>query len=269
MVILQPNARAKGSSMTAPPDSPLPPQPEPSPATPAAAPGDHARRASLAPTLARMLREAGRATREALVQGARLRTFARHDLVAAQGDATLVIFVIAGHLGGWRSDAEGQQHMVRIAAPGALINVVALQRTPSVVDLVGLDDGLVALWPGDLVMTLARRDPGLGIDLLGLALAGAEGLLQRIDGMTFDSVTRRLARILWVERDLLFDPRRPLLSRPELADLAGATREMTGRVIRDFERRGLVGRIGRSGLVLLDSEGLRAEAGIGEHEPAR
>lgn len=216
-----------------------------------------------------MLRESGHATRGTLLRGARFRAFTRRDLVVAQDDATLVILVIAGHLGGWRSDAEGRQHMVRIAGPGTLINVVALHRAPSVVDLVGLDEGLVALWPGDLVMTLVRRDAGLGIDLLGLVLAGAEGLLQRIDRMTFDSVTRRLARILWVERDLLFDPRRPLLSRPELADLAGATREMTGRVIRDFERRGLVGRTGRSGLVLLDREGLRVEAGIAEDESAR
>lgn len=110
-------------------------------------------------------------------------------------------------------------------------------RTPSVVDLVGLDEGLVALWPGALVLTLARRDPGL---------ASTSSAFQC---------------------DLLFDPHRPLLSRPELADLAGATREMTGRVIRDFERRGLVGRTGRGGLVLLDPESLRAEAGIAEDEP--
>jgi CRP-like cAMP-binding protein len=119
----------------------------------------------------------------------------------------------------------------------------------------------VALWPGDLILGLARKDPGLGIDLLRLALAGADMLLQRIDRITFDSVARRLARILWVQRDLLFGER-PLLSRPELADLAGATREMTGRVIRDFERRGLVARRGSGGLLLLDAAGLRAEAGI-------
>ena len=221
-------------------------------------------RAGLASAVDGLLRESGASTREALVRGARLRAFARHDLVAAQDDASLVILVIAGHLGGWRSDPDGQRHMVRIAAPGALINVVAMHGIPSVVDLVGLDDGLVALWRGDLVLALARRDAGLGLDLLGLALAGAEGLLQRIDRMTFDSVSRRLARILWVQRDLLFDRDRPLLSRPELADLAGATREMTGRVIRDLERRSLVARQGRSGLVLLDPAGLRAEAGLGE-----
>jgi CRP-like cAMP-binding protein len=255
--------------MTSPPNRLLPPHLASSAASPVAKLGEEAGRIRLAAVLEEMLHETNRTTHAALVRKARLHTFVRHDLVAAQGDASLVIVVIVGHLGGWRSDAEGQQHMVKIAPPGTLINVVALHRNPSVVDLVGLDEGLVALWPGDLVMTLARRDPGLGIDLLGLALTGAEGLLQRIDRMKFDSVTRRLAGILWVHRDLLFDPHRPLLSRPELADLAGATREMTGRVIRDFEHRGLVGRTGRSGLVLLDAEGLRAEAGITVDEPTR
>lgn len=217
--------------------------------------------AELVPVIGRLLRDSSATTRHALVDRARLRAFARHDVVAAQGDDSLVILVVAGHLGGWRSDPDGQRHMVRITGPDALVNVVAMDGVPSVVDLVGLDDGVVALWPGELILRLARADAGFGLDLLRLALAGADILLQRIDRMTFDSVARRLARILWTERELLFGPR-PLLSRPELADLAGATREMTGRVIRDFERRGLLARRGSGGLVLVDAAALRAEAGL-------
>jgi CRP-like cAMP-binding protein len=240
--------------MTASPDLPRAPR------RPATTPAD------AASAIDRLLRDSSRPTRAALVEGARLRRFTRHDVVAAQGDDSLVILVVGGHLGGWRSDPGGRRHMVRLAGPGALVNVVAMERIPSVVDLVGLDDGMVALWPGDLVQALARRDAGLGLDLLRLALAGADTLLRRIDGMAFDSVTRRLARILWEHRELLFGER-PLLSRPELADLAGATREMTGRVIRDFERRGLVARHGAGGLVLLDGAALRAEAGIDDGGP--
>ena len=82
--------------------------------------------------------------------------------------------------------------------------------------------------------------------------------------MTFDTVSKRLAMILWMRRDLLFHARRPLLSRPQLADLAGTSREMTGRVIRDLEQRGLIARVGGTGLVLIDPAGLRAMAGIDE-----
>lgn len=110
-------------------------------------------------------------------------------------------------------------------------------------------------------MALARVDAGLAVGLLDHALRSAARLLNRLEHVTFDSASRRLAMILWMRRDLLFDVRRPLLSRPQLA---GTSREMAGRVIRDFEQRGLIARVGATGLVLHDPVGLRAAAGIDE-----
>lgn len=222
-------------------------------------------RSHIAPLLDRVLPEASAESRAALARHAQLRAFSRHEQIVSQGYEPVVALVVSGHLGGWRSDPDGRQQMIRIVEPGGLINLVALRRGPAWVDLVGLDHGLVAVWPGDLVLSLARRDAGLGVDLLRHAIAGTERLVQRVDRMTFDSVTKRLARILWAQRELLFRER-PLLSRPQLADLAGATREMTGRVIRDLERRDIVRRTGRTGLVLVDPDALRAEAGLEDAE---
>lgn len=42
-----------------------------------------------------------------------------------------------------------------------------------------------------------------------------------------------------------------------LRRFVGISREMTERILRDFERRGLVQRVGRSGMVALDPDGLR------------
>ncbi len=218
-------------------------------------------RAELAAVLARILPESSPESRDALARHAQLRPFTRHEQIASQGFEPLVALCVRGHLGGWRSDPDGKQHMIRIAGPDDLLSLAALRSGPSPIDLVGLDTGLVAVWPGELPLVLARRDAGLGVDLLGHAISGSQRLAQRVDRMTFDSVTRRLARILWMQRDLLFGER-PLLSRPELADLAGATREMTGRVIRDFERRGILRRVGQTGLELQDPDGLREEAAI-------
>lgn len=223
--------------------------------------GSEAHRAELAAVLARILPESSLASRDALARHAQLRPFKRHERIVSQGFEPLVALCVRGHLGGWRSDPEGKQHMIRIAEPNDLLSLAALRSGPSPIDLVGLDTGLVAVWPGDLPLALARRDAGLGVDLLGHAIAGTQRLAQRVDRMTFDSVTQRLARILWTQQKLLFGER-PLLSRPELADLAGATREMTGRVIRDFERRGILHRVGPTGLELRDPEALRDEAGI-------
>jgi CRP-like cAMP-binding protein len=218
-------------------------------------------RAGLAAVLGRILPESSGESRAELVRHARLRPFARHERIVSQGFEPLVALCVRGHLGGWRSDAGGKQHMIRIIGPEDLLSLAALRGGPSPVDLVGLDSGMIAAWPGDLLLGLARGDAGLGIDLLDHAIAGSRRLAERLDRITFDSVTRRLARILWMQRELLFGER-PLLSRPELADLAGATREMTGRVIRDLERRRIVRRVGPTGLELRDAAALRAEAGI-------
>lgn len=201
-----------------------------------------------------------------LARRAHLRPFRRLEHVQSEGQDPLLTLVVEGYLGAVRSDAEGHQQMITIAAPGELMSMLSMRRDAPVVDLVGLDNGLVALWSGDHVLSLARGDAGLAVALLDHALRSAERLLNRLQHVSFDTVSRRLAMILWMRRALLFDARRPLLSRPQLADLAGTSREMAGRVIRDFEERGILARVGGTGLVLLDPIGLRAAAGIDESD---
>ena len=203
-------------------------------------------------------------SRAALGRQALIRPFRRLEHVQSQSQDPLLTLVVEGHLGAVRSDAEGHQHMITIAGPGELMSVLSMRRDAPAVDLVGLGNGLAALWPGDQVLSLARVDAGLAVALLDHALRSAERLLNRLQHVSFDTVSRRLAMILWMRRALLFDARRPLLSRPQLADLAGTSREMAGRVIRDFEERGILARVGGTGLVLLDPIGLRAAAGIDE-----
>lgn len=211
-----------------------------------------------------VLPEAAERSLVALVRQAQIRAFRRHEQVLSQSRDPLLTFVIDGHLGAVRSDAGGRQQMITIAGPGELVGALSLRHDAPSVDLVGLNRGTAALWPGDLVMALARADAGLAVGLLDNALRSAVRLLNRLEHVTFGSVSRRLAMILWMRRELLFDARRPLLSRPQLADLAGTSREMAGRVIRDFEQRGLIARVGVTGLVLTDPVGLRAAAGIDE-----
>lgn len=202
----------------------------------------------------------------ALARQAHLRPFRRLEHVQSETQDPLLTLVVEGYLGAVRSDAEGHQQMITIAGPGELMSMLSMRRGAPVVDLVGLGSGLAALWQGDQVLSLARVDAGLAVALLDHALHSAERLLNRLQHLSFDTVSRRLAMILWMRRALLFDARRPLLSRPQLADLAGTSREMAGRVIRDFEERGIIARVGGTGLVLLDPIGLRAAAGIDESD---
>lgn len=232
----------------------------PSPNGPVAVDG----RAPLEALLSDALPRASARSLAALVRMAHVQPFERHGHVLSQHQDPRLTLVVDGHLGAWRSDAGGRQQMITIAGPGEFVSVLSLRPGAPAVDLVGLDRGAAALWPGDQVLSLAQEDAGLAVGLLDHALRSATRLLTRLDHVTFDTVSKRLAMILWMRRDLLFHARRPLLSRPQLADLAGTSREMTGRVIRDFEQRGLIARVGGTGLVLIDPAGLRAAAGIDE-----
>ncbi len=222
----------------------------------------------LPPLLPAVLCRTGDAARESLIREARLKTFSRHEGIASQGFEPLVVLVVRGHVGVSRSDPEGRRRMIRIAHRGDLISSQALRHAPAAAeDLVGLDRGVVALWPGEAVSALAAQDAGLAMDMLEHSLAGAARVAERLDRQSFDTVARRVAAILWQEQGLLFDTTRPLLSRPELADLAGATREMVDRVLRGMEDAGVVRRTGRSGLELRDAEALRQLAAAGESDP--
>lgn len=216
-----------------------------------------------APTalLRTLLPDAGERSLAGLVASARTADFVRRDRILAVDDAPRLVLVLAGHLGTWRSDAEGRSQLVALNGPEEFAALSALSTRAESIDLVALDAGTAATWDPADVRAVARADAGLATDLLDLALRAADRLATRLEHVTFDSVSRRLARLLWQRRELLFDPRRPLLSRPQLAELAGATREMTDRVIRDLETREIVERTGTTGLVLRDPHGLHLLAG--------
>jgi CRP-like cAMP-binding protein len=203
----------------------------------------------------------------ALVRDGRVVAFERHAKILADDDEPAIALIAEGYAGTWRSDADARSQLVALNGRHELVGLLALGPHRRAVNVVGLTDGRATTWAAEAVLALARRDAGLASDLLQHALHASERLLTRLEHVGFDPVARRLARLLWQRRDVLFDARRPLLTRPQLGDLAGATREMTDRVIRDLERDAVVRRIGRAGLVLVDPDALRELAGPDDDDP--
>jgi CRP-like cAMP-binding protein len=227
---------------------------------------DVAQSREIAVVLASLLPHAKSESIDWLVAVARICAVHRHGRLDPDASTPRLTLALAGYVGAWRSDADGRQQMVGLTGPGEFAGLVALSPHAPPLELVGLTDGAAASWSIDSVMNRARADADLAVDLLEQTFHSSARLLTRLEHLTFDSVARRLARILWQRRELLFDLRRPLLSRPELADLAGATREMTNRVIRDLEREGIVERIGGTGLILLDADALRSRADLDDDD---
>ncbi len=221
---------------------------------------------SIADVVSALLPRASGASIRRLGTDAVREDFRRHDRLSRDDAPRRLLLVLDGYLGSWRSDAEGHEQLVALTGPGEFASLLALTECTPVPDVRAVSSGSAATWPARSVLELAEADPGLGLSLLEQTLHASSRLLTRLEHVSFDPVQRRLARLLWQRREVLFDSRRPLLSRVQLANLAGATREMVDRVLREFEQEGIVARVGSTGLVLVDSHRLEALAGADEDE---
>jgi CRP/FNR family cyclic AMP-dependent transcriptional regulator len=204
-------------------------------------------------------------TRRALVAAADVRTFQARQTVVAQGEESLVGVILDGYLGFRRTTVDGREVMPRIVSRGDLGPFLSLLHRPSTAELVAMSPSRVALWPGEDVQGLAVDDAGLALDLLRHVLLGFEEIVERLDGLLYQDALRRVARVLIQHADLVFGDE-AVVTRAYLPALIGTSREMTGRVLRELESDGLVQRMGRHRLRLLDAPGLARAAAMSVQE---
>jgi len=203
-------------------------------------------------------------TRRVLVSSADVRTFAARQTVIAQGDDTHFGLVVEGHVGLRRTTVDGRELITLIVSRGQLGPVLPIAGRPSGAELLGLSAGRIALWPGNDVQAVAAQDAGFALDLLGHVLIAVEEIVERMDGLLYQNAQRRVARVLDQHAEIVFGEH-AVVTRSFLPALVGTSREMTGRVLRQLESEGIVERIGRGRLRLLDAAGLaRTAAPSGE-----
>jgi CRP-like cAMP-binding protein len=198
-------------------------------------------------------------TRRALTSGAEVRTFLARQTVVAQGDDTHFGLVLEGHLGFRRTTVDGRELMPLIVSRGHLGPALPIAGRPSSVELLALSTGRIALWSSNDVGALAAQDAGFALALLERVLLALEEVVERMDGLHHQDAQRRVARVLDQHAEIIFGEQAPV-TRSYLPALVGTSREMTGRVLRQLESEGVVERIGRNRLRLLDATRLARTA---------
>jgi CRP/FNR family transcriptional regulator, cyclic AMP receptor protein len=193
-----------------------------------------------------------------LIDIARLRSADPHETIYRQGDPVELTLVLDGHVAFRRTTEDGLQLTAGVAGPGVLFGFTSMTPVKSSVELVAVTPCRLAQWRGPELRALAERDPGLALHATDELAGSLHELLERVEGFMHQDSRRRVLRILARHRALFFsDP--AVLTRAHLPSLVGTTREMTGKVLRQLEREGVIVREGRSGLRLLDPGRLDAE----------
>lgn len=198
-------------------------------------------------------------TTSLLAKTARIRTVQHGDLIYRQGEPVPLTLIIHGY-GAARRMTEGGQLIVSGVAPaGVLFGYSGIASALSSVELIALIDCEVAQWPGPEFRALTSADPALALAAIDSMAASLHQTVERIEGFLHQDARRRVLRVLASYRDLFFgEP--AVLNRTHLHGLVGTSREMTGRVLRQLERDGIVKRVGRTGLRLLRPDRLGADA---------
>lgn len=191
-------------------------------------------------------------TRRSLVAIADIRLFHAGETVIAQGDDRRTVLVLDGHVGIRRTTLDGREVMPRVVSTGELASLMPMARRPAAAEAVALSSCRVALWPGNDLDALALSDAGFALDLLQHVLLAFEAIVERLDGLVHQDALRRVARVLEQHADILFGEA-AVVPRTYLPALVGTSREMTGRVLRGLESDGVVARLGRDRLRLLDA----------------
>jgi CRP/FNR family transcriptional regulator len=191
----------------------------------------------------------------ALAMAARVQGLRPGELLFRQDEPIPLTLIVDGHLAFRRTTIDGQQILTGVGYPGEIFGVTSAAVTTASTEFIALTDAVVATWTGSEFRAIVANDPDLAlvvIDRLALFLNVTN---EKIDGFLHQDARRRVMRVLARHRDLFFADE-AVLSRTHLAGLVGTSREMTSRVVRGLEREGIVARIGRTGLRLLDPAAL-------------
>jgi CRP-like cAMP-binding protein len=212
---------------------------------------------------AELVRDLSEPARAALLAAAaEKRVERRARLWEAGDDASAFYVLLVGRIKLVRGSADGQEVIVRFVGPGEILGAVAAlpaARYPATAEVV--DDARLAVWPREVLASLAAAHPELPTALLGIVTRRMGEVQGQLQELATERVARRVARALLrlaaqlgqkTETGVLIDLP---LSRQSLAELTGTTLYTVSRLLSAWESEGLL-EVGRERVTIRSPHGL-------------
>lgn len=187
-------------------------------------------------------------------------TYAPGEMIIIEGDRCQAVYFIGeGQVRVYRLSPGGREQVLARLGPGQAFNTVP----PFQPD--GVNHATVQALSAATLYVIARADfrrlvvecPELALVILQDFAARLDHLTNLVENLSLHTVRGRLARFLLEHAEADAVTRR--WTQEQIATHLGTVRDMVGRTLRAFADAGLV-RMERQRIVLLDREGLKAEA---------
>lgn len=199
-----------------------------------------------------------------LVRLASMRTYQKEEKVILHGEVWPYLFLVGeGSMDAVKESAEGRNLLVTTFPAGQIFWGLAFFQVdaPMPVTLQAHEPSRLYLWQRDAVMPILIRNGQTAWELCRLMAVRMQYASGILEGLAFQSVAGRLARLLLdhfetagessISRHLTLD---------EMAARVGSTREMVCRALYSFSDRNLI-EVTRTEFVLRDRDGLTKMVG--------
>lgn len=192
------------------------------------------------------------------------RAYKKEETMILYGEVwPYLLLVGAGSVDAVKESAEGRNLLVTTFPTGEIFWGLAFFQEGAAmpVTLQAHEASRVYLWPRDVVMPILVRNGHAAWELCRLMAARMQYASEKLEGLAFQSVAERLARLLIDHFESAGGSAIPRqLTLDEMAARVGSTREMVCRALYNFSDRKLI-EVTRTEFVLLDQAGLKQLVG--------
>lgn len=188
--------------------------------------------------------------------------FERGRVIFFEGEPAQYLWAIrSGEVRQYKSSSDGRITTLEVLEPGQIFGAVSAMEEPDYpVSAEGVVDGEAWCLPRTTFLRLVAEEPRLALEVLQVVSGRLYEAQERVRSFAHDSASSRLAQALL--RSAREGEAR--VTRRALAEAAGTTVETAIRVLRGFEKDGLIeGRVGR--ILLKDEEAVRQIATESRH----
>ncbi len=180
-----------------------------------------------------------------LVRGSRTQVlFRKGDNLTKQGAfASYVLFIVSGHARQYVEGEQGKTYNLRIVRPGDFVGLSAVfSRNTFNYSVAALTDCLAFLVEKEAIARLVKQNGMFGFGIIKRYCDQNANLFDTLRNVLYRQMNGRLAETL-----LYLDSLKPelpdvfqLLMRKEIADFAGISTESAVKLLKAFEKDGLI-----------------------------
>ena len=180
---------------------------------------------------------------QSLSAHAKLQSFPRNKIVVHEGDRTDSVYVIhSGRVKVFLYGKNGKEMDLNVLGPGEYFGEMVLDSGPRSASVMTLEPCQFFIVPQPVFREFVVQHPDFALRLIKTLIFRARGLLNNVRSLASLDVYGRVARLLLElaeERDgkLVISGK---LTKQEIANRVGASREMISRVFKDLATNGYI-----------------------------